>query len=145
VTIFNRRRVEQNQTPQSLRAVKVRQSPKLALTSTTTSRVIAPRHDLLKELKDPSKYDHILLDMNDHVCEESDSKPLAELFCGSTLKQYVYEFCGYILELGRNAPPRERPCQSPQRRNWIRKSACCRAGIGATTIIFVVLKTTSYY
>ena len=41
----------------------------------------------LKQLIDPSKYDYVF-DMN--AREESDTKPLAELFKGSSLKQYVF-------------------------------------------------------
>lgn len=41
----------------------------------------------LQELIDPSKYDFVY-DMN--AREESDTRPLAELFVGSNLKQYVF-------------------------------------------------------
>ena len=41
----------------------------------------------LRQLIDPSKYDYVF-DMN--AREESDTRPLAELFVGSNLKQYVF-------------------------------------------------------
>ena len=69
----------------------------------------------LKELIDPSKYDYVY-DMN--AREESDTKPLAELFVGqSTLKQYVFMSSAGVYMKSDEMPHLERDPVNPKSRH----------------------------
>ena len=69
----------------------------------------------LKELIDPSKYDYVF-DMN--AREESDTRPLAELFCGqSNFKQYVFMSSAGVYLKSDEMPHLERDPVDPKSRH----------------------------